>query len=95
MRLAFVFIEELNIIHQKLFSFDNQFIYDLSPGKNLGEYHLVVHENPHYVNVFPWHILNVTGLVGKNGSGKSTVINCLKLLFGEDHYGTDDFRNHQ
>jgi len=84
MKLAFVFIEDFKIIRQKLFSFDGRFVFHISGDVNQpGHYHLEVGLNENYVDIFPKKVLGMTGLVGKNGAGKSTVLNCIKLLFGQ------------
>jgi energy-coupling factor transporter ATP-binding protein EcfA2 len=86
MKLAFVFIEDYKIIKQKLFSFDGRLVFHIEGNvKKQGHYQLKVELNDAYVNIFPKRVLGMTGLVGKNGAGKSTIINCIKLLFGQLH----------
>jgi len=86
MTLAFVFIDDFKIIKQKLFSFEPRFQFSINeePPQS-GNFQLSIRTNESYADIFPKRVTSITGLVGKNGSGKSSVLNCLKLMFGQLH----------
>jgi energy-coupling factor transporter ATP-binding protein EcfA2 len=79
MELVYLWVEEYKNIHKQGFNFSPRFKchYD----ENINE--LTIDENKDYVSIFPENI-NVTAIVGENGSGKSSVLEFLLELFSEE-----------
>lgn len=76
MQLLYVWIEEYKNIKKQGFNFSSEFLFEYDD-KN-GE--LTIKNNPNYIkNFFEDNISNVTAIVGKNGSGKSSITNFPKL----------------
>lgn len=75
MELIYLWVEDYKNIHGQGFNFSPRFIckYD----KDTQE--LTIDENKKYVNIFPENI-NVTAIIGENGSGKSSIIKVLKKI---------------
>lgn len=84
MELLFLWIEDFRNIQKQGFNFSSEIIFDVSPsGETPGSYNLQISYNENYVNLFEGNIINVTGIVGKNGSGKSSLLHCLKMMCGK------------
>ncbi|MGD9716158.1 MAG: AAA family ATPase [Sulfuricurvum sp.] len=66
MELVYLWVEEYKNIKQQGFNFSGRYRCDYD-GENL-----TIEENKEYVHIFPENI-NVTAIVGKNGSGKSSI----------------------
>lgn len=76
MQLLYVWIEEYKNIKKQGFNFGSEFLF-----KYKNEV-LTIEDNPNYIEgFFGEHVSNVTAIVGKNGSGKSTVIEFIKQNF--------------
>ena len=86
MELLYVWIEDFRNIKKQGFDFSPEFKFEvIQNGESESEinYTLKILRNEKYVNLFESNILNVTGIVGKNGSGKSSLLHCLKLMTGK------------
>ena len=80
MELVYLWVEEYKNIKKQGFNFSPRFRCEYDEEKN----ELTINENKDYVNIFPKNI-NITAIVGENGSGKS---NLLSLLIREDLDGS-------
>lgn len=89
MELVYLWVEEYKNIKQQGFNFSPRFtcrFHDEYEKDEDGEERLKencvleIKENSDYVNIFPENI-NVTAIVGENGSGKSGLINFVVRLF--------------
>ena len=74
MTIEYIFIKKYRAIKNQGFNFSSQ--YSISYSKNS---ELSIEEKPFYIeNFYGNSIKNVTGLVGQNGVGKSTILNYIK-----------------
>ncbi|WP_418180775.1 AAA family ATPase [Aliarcobacter lanthieri] len=81
MELVYLWVEEYRNINRQGFNFSSKFKckfkdeYDEN-NKLKNNCELSIEENNNFINIFPDNI-NITAIVGENGSGKSNLINCL------------------
>ena len=71
MELVYLWVEEYKNIRNQGFRFSPRFECEFD-GKNL-----TINENKDYVSIFPENI-NVTAIVGENGSGKSNILSLIE-----------------
>ena len=69
MELVYLWVEDYKNIHKQGFNFSPRFNCEYDETNN----ELTIEENKDYVNIFPENI-NITAIVGKNGSGKSSIL---------------------
>ena len=75
MTLEYIFIKNYRAIKNQGFNFSSQFSIDFSAKTT----ELSIEEKTYYIENFYGHsIKSVTGLVGQNGVGKSTILNYIK-----------------
>ena len=85
MELVYLWVEDYKNIHEQGFNFSPRFHCEYDDIKK----ELTIDENNDYISDFFGENINVTAIVGKNGSGKSSVLknileNILKILFRKD-----------
>lgn len=88
MELVYLWVEDYKNIHRQGFNFSPRFTckYDEATQE------LTIDEKKDYVNIFPKNI-NVTAIVGENGSGKSSVQKLIFLLIFLKKYQNIDISN--
>lgn len=77
MELVYLWVEDYKNIQKQGFNFSPRFRCEYDEEKN----ELTIDENKDYVSIFPDNI-NVTAIVGENGSGKSSILERLNSSFG-------------
>jgi predicted ATP-binding protein involved in virulence len=75
LELVYLWVEEYKNIHKQGFNFSSKFIFDYAEDSN----ELTIDDNPNHIKNFFGENINVTAIVGKNGSGKSSVLECIEL----------------
>lgn len=76
MELVYLWVEEYKNIHKQGFNFSPRFRCEYDEEKN----ELTINENKDYVSIFPDN-MNITAIVGENGSGKSSILEILQKIF--------------
>ncbi len=84
MELVYLWVEDYKNIKKQGFNFSPRFRCEFKDkydedGKLKDKCELVINENKDYVSIFPENI-NVTAIVGENGSGKSTIKSMLNII---------------
>jgi len=77
LELVYLWVEEYKNIHKQGFNFSPRFDCDFN-GKEL-----TIKDNPDYISDFFGKNINVTVIVGKNGSGKSNILSSLISLMSD------------
>jgi predicted ATP-dependent endonuclease of OLD family len=92
MELVYLWVEHYKNIHQQGFNFSPRFKCHYDDVQK----ELTIDENKEYVSIFPENI-NVTAIVGKNGSGKSSVLTGLTnhkvVVEKSNKFLSNDFNN--
>ena len=81
MELIYLWVDEYKNIIRQGFNFSPRFHCEYDPDTN----ELSIEENKEYIHIFPKHV-NVTAIVGKNGSGKSSILDVLKNSIEINHF---------
>ena len=82
MELVYLWVEEYKNIKNQGFNFSPRFKCDYNPKTN----ELTINENNDYIENFFGENINVTAIVGKNGSGKSSILNKIKELINFENF---------
>ena len=77
MELVYLWVEDYKNIHRQGFNFSPRFNCSYDDVKN----ELTIDKNKNYIPDFFGENINVTAIVGKNGSGKSSVFEVLTYLY--------------
>jgi len=80
MELVYLWVEDYKNIHKQGFNFSPRFTCEYDDEKN----ELTIDENDDYIENFFGDNINVTAIVGKNGSGKSSILEYLFLKNNSD-----------
>ena len=98
MELVYLWVEDYKNIHKQEFNFSPNFKCDFTPlyedGKLLenSEFKITPKENP--LEYFYGKNINITAVVGENGTGKSSIIKLiLMLIFYKKYNVTSDYEN--
>ncbi len=88
MELLYVWVEEYGNIRKQGFNFSPNYDFEVKKQEN-GEYILVDNfetsgKKKQPENFFGDNISNITAIVGKNGSGKSTFLECIREIFNSN-----------
>ena len=85
MELVYLWVEEYKNIHKQGFNFSPKFTCDYNDETN----ELSIDDNPDHIENFFGKDINVTAIVGKNGSGKSSIVKIILKLFYMYSWNTD------
>ena len=73
MELVYLWVEKYKNIEKQGFNFSPRFHCEYKENK------LTIDKNEDYIPDFFGNNINITAIVGKNGSGKSSVLECIKI----------------
>lgn len=73
MELIYIYIDKYRTFENQGISFSNKFNVKYDNKNNV----LSIKENKDYVNIYPQNIVNINGILGKNASGKSSLISLI------------------
>ena len=90
MELVYLWVEDYKNIKKQGFNFSPRFRCEYDEDNN----ELTIDENDDYIPNFFGKNINVTAIVGKNGSGKSSVLECLHVLFNDSLY-EDEYEEYE
>ena len=85
MELIYIYIDKYRIYHDQAFSFSNKFNINYDPKSNS----LSISRNEEYIDIYPSNIVGISGIVGKNATGKTSLLS----LIGDRI--EDRFRQHE
>ena len=87
MELVYLWVEEYKNIHRQGFNFSPKFTCNYDEASN----ELTIDKNDDNINNFFGDNINVTAIVGKNGSGKSSVLEIIKALVVNNMESNNNF----
>lgn len=73
MELIYIYIDKYRTFEKQEISFSNRFNVNYDSQTKV----LSIEENEDYVNIYPHNIVNINGILGKNASGKSSLISLI------------------
>jgi len=85
MELVYLWVEEYKNIKKQGFNFSPRFKCEFD-GENL-----TIEEDENYISIFPKNI-NITAIVGENGSGKSTILEALICIMHNTDIPWDEYK---
>lgn len=82
MEILYIWLLEYKNIREQGFNFSSEFIFTTTKRSN-DRFHIDIKRNPHYINNFfeKKNVLNVTAILGQNGTGKSNILEFIKSSF--------------
>lgn len=79
MEILAIYVEEFGCFKKTLIPFSSEYEIKLERlGRNHFEY--TIHQNKDYFNIFEPKINSLTGIIGENGSGKTTIAKILRVI---------------
>jgi predicted ATPase len=87
MELIYIWVERFTRFEKQGFNFSARWHLDFSRERN---YLSIEEETNHHTSFFDEHISNITGIIGKNGSGKSSLLALLRPS-NHEHYLSADY----
>lgn len=88
MELLYLWIDRYNNILNQGFNFSNEYNFSFDVETNTLQVKALKKKE---LNLFNESFLNITAIIGKNGSGKSSIFSVFKELFSEDFYHHNKF----
>lgn len=73
MELIYAYAEKYRIFERKEFCFSDKFIVKYDRENN----HLSIKRNPDYIDIYPENIVRISAIVGKNASGKTSLLDMI------------------
>jgi predicted ATP-dependent endonuclease of OLD family len=90
MELLYIWIEKYKNLENFGFNFGGEYLFEFDSTSNKG---LTYKKNDKYISdFFTSDISNITGLVGKNGSGKSTILEYIFSNFPNGHHQNTEYQ---
>ena len=86
MQIVYYYIEELNDIKQQNINFGDKYTFNYDPITK----ELTAEENELYIENFYGDNINITAIIGENGSGKTSLINNL-IKLNDLFYNSNNF----
>ncbi|WP_138723804.1 AAA family ATPase [Pedobacter ureilyticus] len=81
MELLFLWVDRFRGFQDESFSFSSEIDFKLSRVSK-GSYLISASLNKEFENPYSSPLLRLTGIAGENGAGKSSLLDCLKLIYG-------------
>jgi AAA15 family ATPase/GTPase len=92
MELIYIWVDNYRNIQNMGFNFSPRFNVDFNKQNEQSEHPtLLIKENSSYIKLFEEKVDNITGIIGKNGSGKTNILD----LLGAKRYDRSSFGNYE
>lgn len=87
MELLYIYIDKYRTFEKQKISFSNKFVVNY----NEDGCTLSIKENEDYFDLYPNNIINISGILGKNASGKSSLLSLIGTKIDERHRAQEIF----
>lgn len=87
MELIYIYIDKYRTFEKQKISFSNRFNVNYDSENKV----LSIEENEDYVNIYPDNIVNINGILGKNASGKSSLLSLIGKKIEDRHKSNEIF----